>query len=319
MKQIFKNIAYIHILLLSGLFLFSCSSNNDIPEGDAVEISFLVDNFLKENVNRDGTRATDAGTPAEQQIDNVFLFLFDESGANPLKYYITATPSEGGSLVVAQKKITVNKRPSEVGKRLVHIVANCADMQGALNAINTIDELKSVIRTTAQPWSPNITTPLMMYGATSAAHDFAYNSVLSSVSLIRAVAKLELNIKLTPERQCKPMVGGVAQYRYQLINFDTKTYVVKPDTKPANFVSFSNWKDWENSGAIESYTLTGDKVTSMKLVTYLNETDAEGTALKMIIPFGGMLPPPQFGEDIYSLDLPATIERNNWYKYDIEI
>lgn len=318
MKQILKNIAYIHILLLSGLFLFSCSSNNDIPEGDAVQISFLVDNFLKQDVNRGGTRATDAGTPEEQQIENVFVFLFDENGANPIKYFITATPSEGGSLVVAQKKITVNKRPAEVGKRVVHIVANCADLQAALNGVNTVADLNAVKRTTAQPWSPNITTPLLMYGS-AAVHDFEANNVLNSVPLTRAVAKLELNITLTPERQCKPLVGGVAQYRYQLINFDKQTYIVKPTPKPADTVGFTNWKDWTATGDFESYTLTGNKVTSLKLVTYLNEADAEGAALKMIIPFGGMLPPPQFGEDIYSLDLPATINRNHWYKYDIEI
>lgn len=319
MKQIFKNIAYIQIILLSGLFLFACSSNNDIPEGESVEISFRVDNFLKENVNRDGTRTTDVGTTEEQRIENVFVFLFDETGENPIKYFITATPSEGGSLVVAQKKITVNKRPAEVGKRLVHIVANCADLQTVLNAVTNLDELATVIKNTAQPWSPNITTPLMMYGAATAVHDFTVNPTLSSVPLTRTIAKLELNIKLTAERQSKPVVNGVAQYRYQLINFDTNTYVIKPDTKPANFASFTNWKNWSDKGDFESYTLNNiGKVTTLKLITYLNETDVAGTALKMIIPFGGTLPPPQFGDDSYTLDLPL-IARNHWYKYDIEI
>lgn len=319
MKQLLKNIAYIQIILLSGLFLFACSNSNDIPEEDAVQISFLVDNFLKQDVNGGGTRATDVGTVEEQQIDNVFVFLFDKTGANPLKYYITATPSEGGSLVVAQKKITVNKRPAEVGKRLVHVVANCADMQSALNAVTTVAELATVIKNTAQPWSPNITTPLMMYGAATAVHDFTVNPTLSSVPLTRTIAKLELNIKLTAERQSKPLVNGVAQYRYQLINFDTKTYVIKPDTKPANFASFTDWKDWSATGTFESYTLNNiGKVTTLKLITYLNETDVAGTALKMIIPFGGTLPPPQFGDDSYTLDLPL-IARNHWYKYDIEI
>lgn len=318
MKQVFKNMAYIHILLLSGLFIFSCNGNTDIPGGESVEISFRVDNFLKENVNGGGTRATDVGTVEEQQIDNVFLFLFDENGANPIKYYITATPSAGGALVTASNKVTVNVRPAVAGKRLVHIVANCTDLQATLSGVTTVAGLDAVIRTTAQPWSPNITAPLLMYGS-APLHDFAANNILSSVPLTRAVAKLELNIKLTSARQSKPLVGGVAQYRYRLINFDTRTYIVKPDTKPANVASFTDWKAWEAAGAFESYTLTGDKVTSLKLVTYLNEADAEGTALKMIIPFGGMLPPPQFGDGAYSLDLPAIIERNRWYKYDIEI
>jgi hypothetical protein len=33
----------------------------------------------------------------------------------------------------------------------------------------------------------------------------------------------------------------------------------------------------------------------------------------------GPLPPPEFGPELYRLPLPEKIERNNWYRYDIEI
>lgn len=314
-----KKIVYITLPVLLVLFIASCNGEENTPvlQEESLEISFRVDNFLKNDVSTRATRATDPGTTAEQQIDNVFLFLFDENGANPIKYFITPTPSAGGSLKVADKKVTVNVQPNIAGKRLVHLVANCADLQADLNGVTTVAGLNNIIRTTAQPWGSNLTTPLLMYGAATALHDFEANRTLDHVTLTRTVAKLELNITLTDQRQKRPLSGGVAQYQYQLINFDTKTYLIKPVTKPATPAS-SEWNAWDAAGTVTSYTLTNEKVTALKLVTYLNEIDVEGTGLKLKIPFGGLLPPPETVEEVYPLDL-TKIVRNHWYTYDIEI
>jgi len=91
-------------------------------------------------------------------------------------------------------------------------VANCADLQADLNGVTTVAGLNNIIRTTAQPWGSNLTTPLLMYGAATALHDFEANRTLDHVTLTRTVAKLELNI--TPHRPTpeKAVIGAaVAQ------------------------------------------------------------------------------------------------------------
>ncbi len=62
-------------------------------------------------------------------------------------------------------------------------------------------------------------------------------------------------------------------------------------------------------------------VPALQLITYLNERTKAGASIEISIPYidGGILPPPEFGDEVYKLQLPAKIERNNWYVYDVEI
>ena len=143
----------------------------------------------------------------------------------------------------------------------------------------------------------------------------------NSIPLIRAVAKVQLNISLTAKHQEKPLSGeGTTRYKYRLIDFDKNTYVLKQILKTDNLVSSLAWINWND--AITSYTLDGNgKVTNLTLITYLNERDNAGTSIELSLPYfdGGFLPPPEFGDETYKLQLPAKIERNNWYVYDVEI
>ncbi len=127
---------------------------------------------------------------------------------------------------------------------------------------------------------------------------------------------------MTAKHQGKPLSGeGTTQYKYRLIDFDKNTYVLKQILKTDNLVSSLAWINWND--AITSYTLDGNgKVTNLTLITYLNERDNAGTSIDLSLPYfdGGFLPPPEFGGDeTYKLQLPAKIERNNWYVYDVEI
>lgn len=333
------NYKLLYITLLSVLLLSACSKENGIEPGlgdRTVELSFHVDDFIR---NGSAFRATDAGTVTEQEVSNLYLFLFDNTGSNPVRYYIKDPTFTGGTYSSTNKKITLDMTQAEAGARQVYIIANIDPaLKTDLDGVTTVAGLQAVFRNTSQPWSTNITTPILMSG--NATHNFITQGYqLNSVHLIRAVAKLELNVKLTSGFQIVPVInsGNLTEYKYRYVDFDTRTYVEKPTTKPANPASSSpdvwpktvNWTPWDASldGATPTdtgtgYTLSDDgKVAGLKLITYLNERDQSGTTVEIELPRAdsGPLPPPEFGPELYKLPLPAKIERNTWYKYDIEI
>lgn len=326
----------LYILLATGLFFSSCSVKEkcEQPTGNApVEISFAVEDF----VSVSGLRATDDGSAAEQRVNNLYLLMFDNSGANPFRYYITGATFTGGTYNSAAKKITLAKTQAEAANRKVYLIANIdTPTKSALDGITTEAALKNYYKDTAQPWGTNIVAPLCMVGYK--AHNFAATPAsyqLKTIPLQRAVAKVELNIKLTKQFQVAPteVSGALKEYRFRYVNFDRCTYFVKPATKPSTLVSstanewpnVAQWIAWGNTlGASEvgtSYTLTSGKVSSLKIVTYLNEQDNAAAKIEIALPRvdEGPLPPPEFGPEKYILPLPKKVERNKWYKYDIEI
>lgn len=338
------NYKIIYITLLSSLLLTlaACSTENDIePQlvDSPITLSYKVSGYTHDGV---AFRATSVGSTAEQEINNLYLFLFDDSGANPIRYYINATIFDGGSWTnnSTEKKVSLQMTQAEAGVRQVYLVANIdATLQTKLDNVATVVGLQSVFRETAQPWSTNISSPILMSG--SATHNFiTQGAELSSVNLIRAIAKIELNVKLSSGFQVVPTVdnGGLSEYRFRYVNFDKHMYVEKHmPTKPASLASSSgdswpntgSWTPWSNSlddatppDTGIGYTVDGDnKVTTLRLITYLNERDETGAAVEIELPRvdGGPLPPPEFGPELYRLPLPAKIERNTWYVYDIEI
>lgn len=339
----------LNITLLLGLLFAACSRENGMEpvlDNRPITLSFSVDDFIRgagfngNEVDGKALRATDDGSPSEQEVNNLYLFLFDNTGANPVKYYIDAPTFSGGTWVnTSEKKITLNMTQAEAGERQVHIIANCADLKTQLDGVTTVAGLQTVYRNTAQPWSTNINTPILMAG--SATHNFITQGYqLNSVRLIRTIAKIELNLTLTSGFQVVPTIDSednLAEYKYRYVGFDTRTYAEKPGTKPANQTSSSadawpdtdSWMRWGASfngpsspDAGTSYILDGEgKVTGLKLITYLNESDEAGAAVEIELPRvdPGPLPPPEFGPELYRLPLPKKIERNNWYRYDIEI
>lgn len=350
--------------LWTSLFFTACSGEEPVPQpaDQPVEIAFSMDNYAKvvtsaRSVSTATTRATDTGSDAEREIGNLYLFLFDNTGANPVKYYINDATFSGGTYIASENRIRLNMTQTEAGTRQVYIVANVdATLKSALDGVTTVSgtgatALQTVLRTTPTPWSPTLTTPLLMSG--NKTHDFiSTDRVLGSggtntrVHLTRALAKVEVNITLRQEHQSNPVVlegdftgdpGTLTekhQYHYAFLNFDKNTYVIKPATvtkqseltAPDATVDLhslgeSAWIVWNSLGTYVQGS--NGTVTELKLVTYINERDEEASkplsSIGINMPYEGDYPPPQFGPDITQIFLPKTILRNHWYVYDIEL
>jgi hypothetical protein len=116
-------------------------------------------------------------------------------------------------------------------------------------------------------------------------HDFNTNYQLNNVSLVRALAKVQLNVKLSVQHYSIPVVDGKAQYSYKYIDFDKNTYVFKPSTKTDNLVSSNDWTAWSATGSVSSYTLDQGNVTNLTLTTYINERDNASSAIEIKLPY----------------------------------
>ena len=161
--------------LWTSLFFTACSGEEPVPQpaDQPVEIAFSMDNYAKvvtsaRSVSTATTRATDTGSDAEREIGNLYLFLFDNTGANPVKYYINDATFSGGTYIASENRIRLNMTQTEAGTRQVYIVANVdATLKSALDGVTTVSgtgatALQTVLRTTPTPWSPTLTTPLLM-------------------------------------------------------------------------------------------------------------------------------------------------------------
>jgi hypothetical protein len=331
------------IILFTGLLLGACSSSDESAGGDdskngkKIELSFSVPDYSMNVTTRAGT--TDSGSPAEQDINNLYVFLFPTtSDQTVVKYYVDAATFTGGTWSTTDHKVDLDLTQAEAGKRDVYIVANCADLKTSLDAVTTEAGLQAVFRNTPSPWSDHINVPILMSG--NAIHDFIADGYqLDNVPLVRAIAKVELNITLSSSFQTVPTItaGSLTEYKYRYVNFDQNTYVVKPGTKlsvTANSSSnewptTTDWTQWGSSLNVSSapdtgagYTLSADgKVTALKIITYINESDVSGSAIEIELPRTdeGPLPPPEFGPEWYKLPLPDKIERNTWYTYDVDL
>lgn len=309
-----------YIIWLLSLIFISCSSDEDPvnPDSERVELSFQVNSFVKPTLK---SSTTESGSVEEQKIDNLYVFLFPTSDSQILKkYYIQSSTFTGGSWSSADNKISLTLTQAEAGNRDVYVVANCSDLKVKLDGITTLEGLKSVLQTNETPWSTNLKAPILMSG--SKTHNFNSNYQLSGIALVRAIAKIELNVTLAEAHWASLLSDeGKPLYKYKFINFDKNTYVLKPETKPDNLTSSTDWNNWNNDGVVTSYTTNSEgNITGLHIITYLNERDNSGSAVEISLPYnGGFLPPPEFGDETYKLQLPAEIERNHWYKYDIHI
>ena len=308
-----RKVNYIYLILFTALLFVACSSD-DVPGGsnDRVELSYAISNY---DISGTTTRATDVGSPAEQQIDNLYLFLFDMTGANSITYYVDNSFSDG-TWNKAGENITLKLTQAEAGERQVYIVANVSTaLKTLLDGVSTLTQLQAVTASTSNtPWSTTLNAPILMSG--SATHNFVTNRILSSVPLTRALAKIELNVTLPAKHQD----ADASHYKYNFIDFDKNTYVLKPTAKTDELVT-SGWQAWQAASTVSSYTLTGGKVANLKVITYINERDNPGSYIDIQLPYnpGGPLPPPEFGGDTFKLPLPSKIERNYWYKFDITL
>jgi len=302
-------------LEVGGLFLLllsSCSINTTDLQDDGIVIQTAIENYTIPSMHANMYVEED-----ENEIDNVYVFLFPTTASQALiKYYVDDATFDGGGWSDATGNISLDLTQAEAGNRIVHLIANCANIKTDLDTVTVPQGLKDMVFNTLQPWSDDLSTPILMYGYGN--HNFISNPVLSTINLERALAKLELIIKIGEKFQTVPTVnaGKLEEYQYQYINFDKQTYLIEPDSK-TNDLASSAWLKWTATDA----TLTAGKVSELRLVTYLNESKNAGAGIDLQLPFvwEGMLPPPEFGDETYKLFLPEEIKRNHWYIFDVEI
>lgn len=338
---------YTHILLLSllALLVASCSSN-DIPDDgkiddkNSIEIRFNSDNFSVVHTSTKSAqlRATDDGSEAERKIENINLFLFDETDASKsVSYYFASNGFEGVTWTNQDGKgnITLSMKQEVAGTRLVYIVAN----YGSKITATSVDDLKAIKKESDTPWSPTLTTPIIMEG--SANHDFIANRVLggttaTNIKLTRALAKIELNIDLEKSFQSpvSNVDGKTSAYQYRFVNFDKETYVLNPETKTEDDLKTSHdnlattWFNW----TYDDITVTNGVATHLRLSTYLNERFKPGDnasiedklkgayiEIRMHYNDGGLLPPPEFAPETYTFPTFDKVERNYKYVFDTSI
>lgn len=312
----------LYILLFASIILSSCSPEeipDNEPKGDKqIELNLSVKSFEGESLTRAGFDAT----AEENQIDNLYLFI--QSGTTLHKYYIDGATFTGGSWVKAENKIMLALTQAEAGTSDVYVLANVqATTKTALDAVTTIAELQTLSVTTVNPWSDNIKTPLIMSGSVSN-HNFISSPTLNAVPLYRAVAKVEVEVTLSEQYQSTPTVTNpytnevIDQYKYSLLNFNQNTYLLNSGTE-----SLTGTTGWTTIGDnISSHsTSNDDKVNKLTFTTYLNErASGDPTTINVLLPFwdNGM-PPPQFIDDGYPIKLPTIIERNHYYKVNVQM
>ena len=310
-----RKVNYIYLILhtFTTLLFVACSSD-DVPEekgNDRVELAYSISSF---NIDGTTTRATDVGSAAEQQIDNLYLLLFNMTGENPIKYFVNSPTFTNGTWNATIGKVTLNLLQSDAGNRQVYVVANVTPtLKTTLDGVTSLVGLQAVKLTANTPWSPTLSTPILMSG--NKTHDFVANHILNNVPLTRAFAKVELNVTLPAKHQD----ADASHYKYNFIDFDKNTYVLKQTAKTDELAT-SGWQAWQASSAVSSYTLAGGKVATLKVVTYINERDIAGSYIDIQLPYNaGPLPPPEFGDETFKLPLPSEIKRNHWYKFDVTL
>mgnify|MGYP001184921096 CR=1 FL=1 len=326
-------IKYIYLLLISAL-LFGACSKDDVPGGievsdDEIAISYSLKKYVqvvtsgKDLKSASETRAIDASTADEEKIDNIYILMVN-SGWTDIKRYYTATANfTQGTWDADGKSVKIKMTQSEAGTRNVYLVANATGtLKTALDGVTTLAGLQAALLADSAPWSPNLsnaTTKSILMSGNTLSHDFVTNRVLSAVTLIRAVAKVELNITLPAKHQS----STPADYQYNFVDFDKNTYVLENLTKTADKAT-TGWKPFTADGTtdkVSSYEMESDKVSKLKIVTYINETTNANSYIEIQLPYkdGGFLPPPEFGPETFILPRQGEIKRNHWYKYDVEL
>lgn len=333
-----KKYSYILLFSLATLLLASCAKSSDPIIDDLddgmIEISYSQNKFdvsVWNGTRSAETRATQEGTISENAIDDIYILMFKTDGTDPIKYYSGTSASGAEGVWNKTDNVKLKVTQAEAGTRDVYVIANVGGLNNDLDGITNKAGLDALLNSNDTPWSASLGTPadvkILMSGSVSS-HNFQTNRKLETVALIRALAKVELNITLREEHQSTFTLkdadnNDVPQYYFNFVDFDKNTYVLENTTKSVDKKESSDWIEWGSTGFVSTYEVDEDtdKVTSLTLVTYINETTNAGSLIDIKLPYndGGLLPPPEFGFETYTLPLPAKIERNNWYVYDVEI
>lgn len=336
-------IKYIYLLLISAL-LFGACSKDDVPSGidvsdDEVAISYSLKKYVQVVTNGNSTKSTseirniniEAGD--EENIDNLYILMVNSGWSDIKRFYTASSNFAEGTWNAAGENVTIKMTQSEAGQRDVYVIANVsADVKSDLDGVTNLTGLQGVLESKSEPWSgmgaTNLKHPILMSGMKN--HNFSTQGrVLENLQLVRAFAKVELNVTLPTKHQST----NEADYKYNFVDFDKNTYVLENITKTADVASTGNsaatpatWVPFDADGTtdhVSSYEVdnVSGLVTNLKIVTYINETTNANSYIEIQLPYedGGFLPPPEFGPETFILPRQGKIERNHWYKYDVEL
>ena len=328
-------IKYIYLLLISAI-LFGACSKDDLPSGidvsdDEVAISYSLKKYVQVVTNGNSTKSAsetrniniEAGD--EENIDNLYILMVNSGWSDIKRFYTASSNFAEGTWNAAGENVTIKMTQSEAGQRDVYVIANISTtMKLALDGVTNLTGLQGVLESKTEPWSgtgaTNLKHPILMSGMKS--HNFVTQGrVLSSVELIRAFAKVELNVTLPTKHQST----NEADYKYNFVDFDKNTYVLEKTNKVTS-IGTTGWKPFTSNtdgdkDYVSEFIKTGDVVTSLKIITYINETTNANSYIEIQLPYkdGGFLPPPEFGPETFILPRQGKIKRNHWYKYDVEL
>lgn len=328
-------IKYIYLLLISAL-LFTACSKDDVPGGievsdDEVAISYNLKKYVQVVTNGNSTKSAyetrniNIVAGDEEEIINLYILMVNSGWSDIKRFYTASSNFAEGTWNAAGENVTIKMTQSEAGQRDVYVIANVsADVKSDLDGVTNLTGLQGVLESKSEPWSgmgaTNLKHPILMSGMKN--HNFSTQGrVLENLQLVRAFAKVELNVTLPTKHQST----NEADYKYNFVDFDKNTYVLEKTNKVAS-IGTTGWKPFTSNtdgdkDFVSEYTKTGDAITSLKIVTYINETTNANSYIEIQLPYedGGFLPPPEFGPETFILPRQGKIERNHWYKYDVEL
>lgn len=206
---------YIIPLLMVIFGLGSCGDEeNSLPQPSEKQVVLKL--FPEGNIT---SRVTDAdNTVEEQTINNLSVFFTNPSSDAVTHQFVYSGFSDAGDY----KLVSLPLDPATLGTKDIYVVANC-DNETALNAVQTIDDLKQLI--TSKVDKNKLLLPLngiAMYGST-AAFDFNLASRKEAVvTVVRACAKYRLHLTFPENPQLSTtnsfLIANAATYTYIIRN-----------------------------------------------------------------------------------------------------
>lgn len=318
---------YILPLLIALLLAGGCEKNSLPAEVEKqIEIDFAVANSVVQPMPRGAqTRGAETPTDMEKTINDLYIFLFPQSGGVIKQYIETSISSNSEYALITGTETGVRLltlTQSQVGTSDVYIVANCSDIKSSLDGVSSAADLDNVLHTITLP-EEIVADNLLMVGKSITAHNFIADHQLRTISLTRAMARIDVEVTLGSEYQS----NTASDYGYRCIDFGSELWLLeKADPQETDKVVSTESSPEVVWNQVTTYPATGT-ISKISFSVYLNEYNNNGNAtapvasVEIKMPYnnsGGILPPPEFGDDLFRFNLPAEVKRNTVYQYSLE-
>ncbi|MEG0815227.1 MAG: fimbrial protein [Mucinivorans sp.] len=224
------------MFLATVLLLASCVKEPLDPQlslGDKdVQIQLLLDQAAMVE-----SRATEIGTPRENYIHSVQLFVFDNLATAPKHtfYVTTNTPTTSAGDVVwisGTKTITIRGKLTATTPYTVYAVVNNDEI--APSTITNAADLTNLVSTSVQPVAEPTDSKGMLMSGEVKDYKFADHNSKMSINLVRQVAKVRFTLKINPDLITKYplMTFGVDQVQIRTLNVPNKSYIFDQSALP---------------------------------------------------------------------------------------